>query len=50
MIIIGAILLILGLVLGISILTWIGAILLVIGLVLTIAGASGHPLGRKTYF
>lgn len=46
MIILGAILLILGLVLGISILTIIGAILLVVGLVLNVSSVGG---GRRWY-
>lgn len=51
MIILGVILIIVGLLLGISIITWIGIILAVIGLILTILGAAHHPVGgRKTYF
>jgi hypothetical protein len=51
MIILGVILLLLGWILGISILTWVGVILLVVGVALTIAGAVGHGVGgRKTYF
>jgi hypothetical protein len=50
MIILGAILLIIGLVAGISILTTIGGILLVVGVVLTILGAVGRPIGRRTYY
>src|SRR5262249_52746290 len=51
MIVLGAILLIIGLVAGISILTTIGGILLVVGLVLTILGAVGRPIaGRKTFY
>jgi hypothetical protein len=50
MIVLGAILLIIGLVAGISILTTIGGILLVVGVVLTILGAVGRPIGRKTYY
>ena len=50
-IILGVILIILGYVLGISILYTIGAILLVVGLVLTLLGAAGRGVGgRKTYF
>jgi hypothetical protein len=51
MIVLGAILLIIGLVAGISILTTIGGILLVVGVVLTVLGAVGRPIaGRKTYY
>jgi Family of unknown function (DUF6131) len=51
MILLGAALLILGLVLGIGILTTIGLILLVLGVVLALAGAAGHPIGdRRHYF
>nr|CTQ95136.1 hypothetical protein [Kibdelosporangium sp. MJ126-NF4] len=50
MIILGAILLVIGLLAGISILTTIGGILLVVGLILTVLGAVGRPIGRKTYF
>jgi hypothetical protein len=50
-IILGVILIILGFVLGISILYTIGAILLVVGLGLTLLGAVGRGVGgRKTYF
>lgn len=47
MVILGAILLILGIVLGISILTTIGVILLLVGVVLWILGASGHAVGGR---
>ena len=51
MIVLGAILLILGYVLGISILWTIGIILLVIGAVLWILGAVGRPIGgRKVWY
>jgi hypothetical protein len=50
MIILGAILLIIGLVAGISILTTIGGILLVVGVILTILGSVGRPIGRRTYY
>jgi hypothetical protein len=51
MIILGLILLILGFVLGISILWTIGIILLVIGVILWILGAVGRQVGpRKFYF
>lgn len=51
MIVLGVILLVLGWVLGISLLYTIGAILLVVGLILTLLGAVGHGVGgRRTYF
>ena len=51
MIILGIILLVLGYVLGVSILETIGIILLVIGAVLWILGAVGRPVGgRKVWF
>ncbi len=46
MIVLGAILLILGLLLGISILTYIGVVLLVIGAVFWILGGCGPSGGR----
>lgn len=50
LIVIGIVLLILGWLLGISILYTVGGILLAIGLVLLLLGAVGHPLGRNHYF
>jgi hypothetical protein len=51
MIVLGAILLILGFVLNISILWTIGIILLVIGAVFWILGAVGRPVGgRKAWY
>ena len=51
MIVLGAILLILGFVLHISILWTIGVVLLVIGAVLWILGAVGRPVGgRKVWY
>ncbi|MFN8227230.1 MAG: hypothetical protein U0R18_11015 [Mycobacterium sp.] len=51
MIVLGAILLILGYVLHISILWTIGVVLLVIGAVLWILGAVGRPVGgRKVWY
>lgn len=48
MIALGVILLILGYVLGISILYTLGFILLIVGVVLLLLGGLGHPvLGRK---
>ncbi len=51
MIILGIILLILGILLGISLLTTLGLILLVVGVVLTLLGAAGRPVGgRRSYY
>ncbi|HYR15117.1 MAG TPA: hypothetical protein VEQ67_12980 [Mycobacterium sp.] len=47
MIAIGAILLVLGLIFGISILTYIGVVLLVIGAVFWILGSVGRPVGGR---
>jgi hypothetical protein len=47
MIVLGAILLILGLVFGISILTYIGVVVLVIGAVFWLLGAAGRPIGGR---
>jgi hypothetical protein len=50
MIVVGAILLILGLIFGISILTYIGVVLLVIGAVFWILGATGRAVGGRKYW
>jgi hypothetical protein len=50
MIVVGAILLILGLVFGISILTYIGVVVLVIGAVFWLLGAAGRPVGGRRYW
>jgi len=51
MIILGAVLLILGLVLGFGLLVTIGIIAIVVGLVLTLLGRSGRPVGgRNTWY
>lgn len=50
MLILGVILIVLGYLLGISILYTIGAILAVIGLVLLLIGAVGHPVGGRTWY
>jgi membrane-bound ClpP family serine protease len=50
-IILGIILLVIGLITGISILTWLGIILLVIGAILAIMGGMGRAVGgRKHYY
>jgi hypothetical protein len=50
MIVVGAILLILGLVFGISILTYIGVVVLVIGAVFWLLGAAGRPVAGRRYW
>ena len=50
MIALGVILLILGLVIGIPILTTLGIILLVIGAVLAILGGVGRPVGGRRWY
>ena len=50
MIVLGAILLIVGFVVGLAILKTIGIILLVIGLVLLVAGSMGHAVGGRRHF
>jgi hypothetical protein len=51
MIALGAILLILGLVLGVPILTYIGVVALVVGAVFWLLGAAGHAVGgRKVWY
>ncbi|MFE0810925.1 hypothetical protein ACFW4M_31590 [Streptomyces sp. NPDC058794] len=51
MLILGVILLLIGILVGVPILTTIGGILLVVGAVLWILGATGRAVGgRKHYF
>ena len=50
MIVLGAILLILGLIFGISILTYIGVVLLVIGAVFWILGRAGRSVGGRRHW
>ena len=50
MISLGLILLILGYLLGISILYTLGSILLVVGVVLWIAGTAGHQIGPRAHY
>jgi hypothetical protein len=47
MIALGAILLVVGMIFGISILTYIGVVLLVIGAVFWILGSVGRPVGGR---
>lgn len=50
MIILGIILLVLGLLFGISILYYIGALLLVVGAVFWILARTGRPVGGRRYW
>lgn len=51
MIVLGAILLLIGMLVGVSLLTTVGGVLVVVGAVLWILGASGRSVGgRKHYF
>ncbi|MFE3586112.1 hypothetical protein ACFXOY_01175 [Streptomyces niveus] len=51
MILLGAILLVIGLLVGVSLLTTIGGVLVLIGAVLWVLGATGRTIGgRKHYF
>ncbi|MER7197925.1 MULTISPECIES: DUF6131 family protein [unclassified Streptomyces] len=50
MIILGVILLIIGLLAGISILWTIGGILVIIGVVLWILGSVGHAVGGRRHY
>jgi hypothetical protein len=47
MIVLGAILLIIGLVTGISVLLWVGIVLLILGLVFGGLGVAGRPVGGR---
>jgi hypothetical protein len=48
--ILGVILLVLGLLLGVSILWTLGIIVLVVGAVLWLLGAAGRPVGGRRYW
>ncbi|MFQ6330277.1 DUF6131 family protein [Nocardia sp. CWNU-33] len=50
MIVLGLILLVVGYLLGISLLTTAGIILLIIGAVLWIAGSVGRPVGGRRHY
>jgi hypothetical protein len=50
MIILGLILLVLGYLLGISLLYYLGAILLVVGVVLLVLGRTGRAVGGRRHF
>ncbi|MFI1919840.1 hypothetical protein [Nocardia sp. NPDC020380] len=50
MIVLGLILLIVGILIGIPILTTIGIILLVVGAILAVLGAVGRPVGGRAHY
>lgn len=50
MIILGIILLLLGWLVGLSILTTIGVILIVVGLILALLGGVGRPIGGRPFW
>ena len=50
MIILGLILLILGYVLGVSLLYYLGGILLIVGVVLMVLGSTGRAVGGRRHF
>lgn len=50
MIVLGVILLLIGVLVGIPVLTTIGAIIAAIGVVLWLLGAMGRPVGRAHYW
>lgn len=50
MIVLGAILLIIGLLVGISLLTIVGSVLVVVGAVLWIAGSTGRAVGGRKHY
>jgi hypothetical protein len=50
LIILGLILLVLGYVLGISLLYYLGGILLVVGVILAVLGSTGRAIGGRRHF
>ena len=50
MIVLGLILLLVGWLVGISIVTTIGVVLLIIGVIFFALGASGRPVGGRTWY
>lgn len=50
MIVLGIILLIVGYLLGISILWTLGIILVVVGVILVLLGSVGHPIGGRRHY
>lgn len=50
MIVLGIVLLIVGYLLGISILWTLGIILVVVGVILVLLGSVGHPIGGRRHY
>ena len=50
MIVLGIVLLVLGLIFGIGILTYIGVALIIIGAVLWLLGSTGRPVGGRRHY
>jgi hypothetical protein len=50
MIALGLVLLLLGVLLGVSLLYTLGAILLVIGVIFYVLGATGRPVGGRSHY
>lgn len=50
MIIFGVVLVILGLLTGASVLSFVGALLVIVGAILWILGAVGHQIGRRPHY
>jgi hypothetical protein len=49
-IVLGVLLLVVGWLLGVSILETIGIVLLIIGVILLVLGAVGHPVGGRSWY
>ena len=50
MIVLGIVLLVVGLIFGIGILTYIGVALIIIGAVLWLLGSTGRPVGGRRHY
>jgi hypothetical protein len=50
MIILGVVLVILGLLTGAGVLSFVGALLVIVGAILWILGAVGHQVGRRPHY
>lgn len=50
MIVLGVVLLVVGLIFGIGILTYIGVALIIIGAVLWLLGSTGRPVGGRRHY
>jgi hypothetical protein len=50
MVVLGILLIVIGWLIGLSILTNVGYLLLIVGLVLLVLGAVGHPVGGRRWY